>query len=228
VKWVALAAMPWGSLASKAGSSAKVSKRAMGDGVGLAVLGQAALGEDKIGGGRDAHVGFAVADHQHPFVTRGGLAFAVARGRAASVAGMGEVDAPAVLVDLAQAVGDDRQQGHVVARKDPRDALLDAVADHFKGRAQANDVVDEIREVRVDLDGVEIRQQFGRCRLDQRQLAAQAFAGTDMAIQPLLLDGFPLGAGEALENIVDDIGGVMVPSKSHTICQCIHLRLPWR
>jgi hypothetical protein len=54
--------------------------------------------------------------------------------------------------------------------------LFDAVADHFEGRAQADDVVDEVRKVRVDLDAVEIRQQFGRGGFDQRQLAAQAFA----------------------------------------------------
>lgn len=144
--------------------------------VGFAVLGQAALGKHEVGRGSHAHIGFAVANHQHALVARRGFALAVAGGGAAGVAGIREVDAPAVLVDLAQPVGEDRQQGHVVARKNPRDALLDAVADHFDGSAQAQHVVDEVREVRVDLDAVEVFQQLGRGGLDERQLAAQAFA----------------------------------------------------
>ena len=144
--------------------------------MGHAIVGEAALGEHEVGGGGHAHVGLAVADHQHALVARRGFALAVAGGGTAGIAGVGEVDAPAVLVDLTQTVGDDRQQGHVVARQNARDALLDAVADHFDGRAQAHDVIDEIGEVRVDLDAVEIRQQFRRGGFDQRQLTAQAFA----------------------------------------------------
>jgi len=144
--------------------------------VGDAVVGEAALGEHEVGGGGHAHVGLAVADHQHALVARRGFALAVAGSGATGIAGIREVDAPAVLVDLAQAVGEDRQQGHVVARKDAGNALLDAIADHFDGSTQAHDVIDKIREVRVDLDAVEVRQQFSRGGLDQRQLAAQAFA----------------------------------------------------
>eukprot|EP01133_Synstelium_polycarpum_P000641 gene642-748_t len=191
-------------------------------------LGQAGLGEDEVGGGGHAHVGLAVADHQHALVARRGLALAVAGGGTAGVAGIREVDAPAVLVDLAQAVGEDRQQGHVVARQNPRDALFDAIADHFNGSAQAHDVVDEVREVRIDLDAVEIRQQLGRGRLDQRQLTAQAFARTDVPIQPFLLDGFPLGAGEALEDVVDDVGRSDSPVEVTHDMPVDHLHLPMK
>lgn len=66
LKVSALAALALGSRASNAGSSAKLSKRVR-NAVALAVLGQAILGEHEIGGGGDAHVGLAIADHQHAF-----------------------------------------------------------------------------------------------------------------------------------------------------------------
>ncbi len=76
---------------------------------------------------------------------------------------------------LAQAVGEYRQERDVVARQDPRDALLDAVAYHFHGGAQADHVVDEVGKIRVDLDAVKELEQLRRRGLDQRKLAAEAF-----------------------------------------------------
>ena len=82
----------------------------VGNLVGDAVIGEAALGEHEVGGGGHAHVGLAVADHQHALVSRRGFALAVAGRGAAGIAGIGEIDAPTVLVDLAQAISEDRQK----------------------------------------------------------------------------------------------------------------------
>ena len=110
------------------------------------------------------------------------------------------------VVDLAQAVGENRQETDVVACQDPCNALFDAVADHFEGRAEADDVVDEVGEVRIDLDAVEEVEQFGWRGLDQRKLATEAFTGTDVARQPLVFDRFPARVGESLEDAVDHVG----------------------
>lgn len=172
------------------------------------------------------HVRLAVADHQHALAPRGGFALAVAGSGAAGVAGVGEVDAPAVVVDLAQAVGEDRQQGHVVACQDAGDALLDAVADHFDGSAQADHVIDEVGEVGVDFDTVEVAQQFGGRSLDQGQLAAEAFSGADVTVQPFLLYAFPAGVGEALENVIDHVGAGDGPVEVTYDMPVHHLLLP--
>ena len=49
-----------------------------------------------------------------------------------------------------------------------------------------------------------------------------------MPIQPLLFDGFPFGAGEALEDVVDDIGGGNGPVEVTHDMPVDHLRLPKR
>ena len=111
-----------------------------------------------------------------------------------------------MLVDLTQPIGKDRQQGHVVTGQNPCDALFDAVTDDLDGGAKTDDVVDEVGEVRVNLNAVEIGQQLGRRGFDQRQLAAQALTRTDVTLQPLVFDRFPAGVGETLKNVVDDVG----------------------
>ena len=84
--------------------------------------------------------------------------------------------------------------------------MFDAVTDDLDGGAKTDDVVDEVGEVRVNLNAVEIGQQLGRRGFDQRQLAAQAFTRTDVTLQPLVFDRFPAGVGETLKNVVDDVG----------------------
>ena len=109
--------------------------------------------------------------------------------------------------DEHQAVGDDRQVVEAGAREDPRDGVVETVADDVQHDVTLTAKGDEAGETGIDVDGVEKPIEGGTAASQERDLTSHAVGGADEARPPLRFDIVPARRCESLEQNVGDIAG---------------------